>query len=110
MGGTASIVAASAAKDESITGVITLAAPDNMGDLMDALAVVSELEIPKLFISAAGDDYHAESAKRLYDSAVEPKAIEIIKGSSEHGTFIFENEPQNAEKLKEIIFNFLNSN
>ncbi|MBM3705047.1 MAG: alpha/beta fold hydrolase [Actinobacteria bacterium] len=110
MGGTAAIVTASEISDSIITGVITLAAPDKMGSDMDALSVVSKLKMPKLFISAKGDDYHAESAQKLYDSASEPKDIEIIENSMEHGTFIFEKEPQNSEKLKEIILNFLDSN
>ena len=66
--------------------------------------------MPKIFISAKGDDYHAESANRLYENAVEPKTIEIIKNSKEHGTFIFEKEPENAQTLKDLIINFLNNN
>ena len=106
MGGTATIVAAA---EEDVSGVVTLAAPDKMGNDMDALAVVSKLKMPKIFISAKGDEYHAESANRLYENAVEPKAIEIIEGKA-HGTFIFEEEPENAQTLKDIIFNFLDNN
>ncbi|MCL5073643.1 MAG: alpha/beta fold hydrolase [Actinobacteria bacterium] len=108
MGGTVSIVVA--AEDTAISGVVSLASPDKMGNDFDALSVVSKLKMPKIFISAKGDDYHAESANRLYENAVEPKAIEIIENSKEHGTFIFENEPENAQILKDLIINFLNSN
>jgi len=108
MGGTASIVAA--AEDIGISGVVSLSSPDKMGEDLDALSVVSKLKMPKIFISAKGDDYHAESAKRLYENAVEPKAVEIIENSKEHGTFIFEKEPENAQILKDLIINFLNSN
>lgn len=108
MGGTASIVAA--AEDASISGLVSLASPDNMGEGLDALSVVSKLKMPKIFISAKGDGYHAESAKRLYENAVEPKELEIMENSKEHGTFIFENEPENAQILKDLIINFLNSN
>lgn len=108
MGGTVSIVVA--AEDTAIGGVVSLASPDKMGNDFDALSVVSKLKMPKIFISAKGDDYHADSANRLYENAVEPKAIEIIENSKEHGTFIFENEPENAQILKDLIINFLNGN
>jgi len=32
-----------------------------------------------------------------------------MENSFEHGTFIFEKEPENAERLKSIILNFLDS-
>ena len=105
MGGTASIIAAS--MDDSVSGVVTLAAPDKMGNDLDALSVVSKLGMPKLFISAIGDEYHAQAAKLLFEKAVEPKAMDIMENSKEHGTFIFEKEPENAERLKAIIINFL---
>lgn len=108
MGGTASIIVA--AEDNGISGVVSLASPDKMGEDLDALSVVSKLKMPKIFISARGDAYHAESASRLYENAVEPKALEIIENSKEHGTFIFEKEPENAQILKDLIINFLNSN
>jgi len=108
MGGTVSIVVA--AEDSGISGVVSLASPDKMGKDFDALSVVSKLKMPKIFISAKGDDYHAESAHRLYENAVEPKALEIIENSKEHGTFIFEKEPENAQALKDLIINFLNNN
>jgi len=107
MGGTANIIAAS--MDDSISGVVTLAAPDKMGDDLDALSVVSKLGMPKLFISAIGDEYHAQAAKQLYEKAVDPKAMDIMENSKEHGTFIFEKEPENAERLKTIIINFLDN-
>jgi pimeloyl-ACP methyl ester carboxylesterase len=107
MGGTASIIAAS--MDDSVSGVVTLAAPDKMGDDLDALSVVSKLGMPKIFISAIGDEYHAQAAKLLYEKAVDPKAMDIMENSKEHGTFIFENEPENAERLKAIIINFLDN-
>jgi len=108
MGGTASIVVA--ADDTAISGVVSLSSPDKMGEGLDALSVVSRLKMPKIFISAKGDDYHAESAKKLYENAVDPKMLEIIENSNEHGTFIFENELENAQMLKDLIINFLNSN
>lgn len=66
--------------------------------------------MPKIFISAKGDDYRAESANRLYVNAVQPKKVEIIENSKEHGIFIFEKEPENAQTLEDLIINFLNSN
>jgi len=107
MGGTASIIAAS--KDNDINGIVSLAAPDKMGNDLDAISVVSGLKMPKIFISAIGDEHHAESARKLYEEAVEPKVLEIMENSFEHGTFIFEKEPENAERLKSIILNFLDS-
>jgi alpha/beta superfamily hydrolase len=107
MGGTASIIAAS--MDSTISGVVALAAPGKMGDDLDAISVVPELKMPKLFICAIGDDYHAKAAKAFYEKSVEPKTLEIMENSSEHGTFIFEKEPENAVRLKTIIINFLDS-
>jgi len=107
MGGTASIIAAS--MDNTVSGVAAIAAPDKMGDDLDAISVVSELKMPKLFISAIGDEQHAKAAKAFYEKSVEPKTLEIMENSSEHGTFIFEKEPENALRLTTIIINFLDS-
>lgn len=108
MGGTASIVVA--AEDSDISGVVSLSSPDMMGDYLDALSVVAELKMPKIFICTGGDRPNAESAERLFEKAVEPKTLKILENSSEHGTYILDNEPENARILKELIIDFLNSN
>lgn len=108
MGGTASIIVASEEKiDEiKIDGVITISAPTEFKGL-SAIDKIEKLTCPKLFIATKGDTFAAQSASTFFEKSKEPKEIQILDGSA-HGTYIFEKEPQNAEKLKELILNFLN--
>lgn len=108
MGGTASIIVASEEKiDEiKIDGVITISAPTEFKGL-SAIDKIEKLTCPKLFIATKGDTFAAQSASTFFEKSKEPKEIQILEGSA-HGTYIFEEEPQNAERLKELILDFLN--
>ena len=104
MGGTASIVVAY----ESFTtldGVISFSGPGEF-EGVSAISVIGDLVPAKLFIASQGDEGAAQSATEMYEKSMEPKSLEILDGNS-HGTFIFEEEPDNAEKVEEIVLNFL---
>ena len=102
MGGTASLFVAS---QERIDGVISFSSPEEWEGI-SAISVMGEIIAPKLFIASKGDTGAANSAAEMYEKSMEPKQLEILDGDS-HGTFIFEEEPENAEKLKEIVLFFL---
>ena len=102
MGGTASLFVAS---KERIDGVISFSSPEEWEGI-SAISVIGEIVAPKLFIASKGDTGAANSATEMYEKSMEPKQLEILDGDS-HGTFIFEEEPENAEKLKEIVLFFL---
>jgi len=102
MGGTASLVVAS---KESIDGVISFSSPDEF-EGVSAISVIGDIVAGKLFIASQGDEDAARSATEMYEKSMEPKQLEILEGDS-HGTFIFEEEPENTEKLKEIVLFFL---
>ena len=104
MGGTASIVVAY----ESFTtldGVISFSGPGEF-EGVSAIDVIGDLVPGKLFIASQGDAGAAQSATEMYEKSMEPKWLEILDGSS-HGTFIFEEEPENAQKVIDIVLNFL---
>ncbi len=102
MGGTASLFVAS---EERIDGVISFSSPDEFEGI-SAISVIGDIVAPKLFIASKGDASATQSATEMYEKSMEPKMLEILDGDS-HGTFIFEEEPENAEKVKEIVLNFL---
>jgi alpha/beta superfamily hydrolase len=102
MGGTASLVVAA---EETIDGVISFSSPDEF-EGVSAINVVGDIIAAKLFIASQGDEAAAQSATEMYDKSMEPKQLEILDGDS-HGTFIFEEEPENAGKVKEIVLFFL---
>jgi alpha/beta superfamily hydrolase len=102
MGGTASLVVAA---EERIDGVISFSGPGEF-EGVSATDVVGDIVAAKLFIASQGDGNAAQVATEMYDKSMEPKQIEILEGSS-HGTFIFEEEPENAEIVKDIILFFL---
>ena len=102
MGGTASLVVASR---ERIDGVISFSSPYEFKGI-SAVGVIGDIVAPKLFIASQGDKGAAQAANDMYEDSMEPKMLEILDGNS-HGTFIFEEEPENAEKIKEIVLNFL---
>ena len=104
MGGTASLVVASKTT-ETLDGVITFSSPDEFEGI-SAISVIGDIVPAKLFIASQGDEDAARSATEMYEKSMEPKQLEILDGDS-HGTFIFEEEPENAEKLEEIILFFL---
>jgi len=105
MGGTASLIVSSR---QSVDGVISFSSPAEFKGL-SAVDKVGNIDAPKLFIASQGDENAVNSANTLFDASPEPKEIEILDGSA-HGTFIFEEEPDNAEILSQIILDFLDSN
>ncbi|MCL5073698.1 MAG: alpha/beta fold hydrolase [Actinobacteria bacterium] len=104
MGGTASILAAS---ESDVNGVITISAPDEFEGL-SAKEAIKNLKCPKLFIASKEDIYAFGSMNFFYDNSDEPKEKLTLDGKS-HGTFIFDEEPENGEKIKESVITFLNS-
>ncbi len=104
MGGTASIVVA---YESFITldGVISFSGPGEF-EGVSAISVIGDLIPAKLFIASQGDEGAVSSATEMYEMSMEPKQLEILDGSS-HGTFIFAEEPEIAERLEEIILFFL---
>lgn len=108
MGGTASIIVSSKEGGEKISGLVTISAPAEFKGL-SAINEIEKAACPKLFIASRGDEPAAQNANIFFEKSSEPKSIEILDGKA-HGTFIFEEEPQNAEKLKQLILDFLNNN
>jgi alpha/beta superfamily hydrolase len=102
MGGTASLFVAS---KERIDGVISFSSPSEVQSI-SAISVIGDIVPAKLFIAASGDGDAAQQATDMYEKSMEPKFLEILDGNS-HGTFMFEEEPENAEKVEEIVLNFL---
>lgn len=105
MGGTISIAVASVVK---VDGIVAISAPLEFKGL-NAVDIVNKVSCPKLFIASKGDGSAADSAETFYKKSVEPKDFKILDGSS-HGTFIFDQDPKNAEILKNLIIDFLNKN
>lgn len=104
MGGTASLVVASKTT-ETIDGVISFSSPDEFEGI-SAISVIGDIVPAKLFIATSGDGDAAQQATDMYEKSMEPKFLEILEGNS-HGTFMFEEEPENAEKVEELVLNFL---
>jgi len=104
MGGTASILVAS---ESDANGVITISAPDEFEGL-SAKEAIKNLKCPKLFIASKNDTYAFESMNFFYDNSDEPKEKLALDGKS-HGTFIFDEEPENGDKIKESVITFLKS-
>lgn len=97
MGGTASLIAASASP---VDAVVTLSAPvEFMG--LDASHAVSLAKASKYFIASTEDVSAADSAGRLYRSSDPPRDIELIPGKL-HGTGILEG-PKGEEMAAKII-------
>lgn len=105
MGGTVSLIVASR---QPVDGVISFSSPAKMMSL-SAINVIKNINTPKLFIASRGDVEEAANARALYQASSEPKSLSILDGGA-HGTYIFDDEPDNAEILKQIVLDFLNGN
>jgi len=102
MGGTASLIVAS---KEEVDGVVNFSGPmEFMG--LSAEDTVQDIECPKLFMASQGDGGAADAANKFYEDSTTSKYMTILNGSS-HGTFVFDEEPENAEIAKQNIFEFL---
>jgi pimeloyl-ACP methyl ester carboxylesterase len=87
MGGAAAIVAA--AEDPTITGVIALSAPAELGEL-DAVAAVRSLTAPLGLIAGAEDASAAESFRRLRDEAGDTAWMAVVYPGRAHGVGLVE--------------------
>ena len=102
MGGTASLIVAS---KEEVDGVVSFSgAMEFMG--LSAEGIVQDIGCPKLFIASQGDESAADAANKFYEESSTSKYMTILNGSS-HGTFVFDEEPDEAEIAKQNIFDFL---
>lgn len=102
MGGTAALVVGSKL---ALAGVVAVSAPVAFRGL-DAAGPVKTLKEPVLLIAAERDpNGAAESAKALHAAAPEPKEIEIVSGSTAHGTELLEGEA--ADRVANDIAQFL---
>ena len=102
MGGTASLIVAS---KEEVDGVVSFSsAMEFMG--LSAEGTVQDIESPKLFMASQGDGGAADAANKFYEDSTTSKYMVILNGNS-HGTFVFEEEPEDAEIAKQNIFDFL---
>jgi esterase/lipase len=103
LGGTASLKVA--AREET-QGVIALSAPTSIRGL-DAGSDVPRIAEAKLFIAAQGDGRYASDAQAMFDSAREPRQIQLVSGSA-HGTDLLKGA--NADRVRSLIFDFLEKN
>jgi len=95
MGGTASLIVA---LKEEVDGVVSFSsAMEFMG--LSAEGIVQDIGCPKLFMASQGDGDAADVANKFYEDSSTSKYMTILNGSS-HGTFVFEEEPENAEIAK----------
>ena len=106
MGGTGALVAAT---DQHFTAVVTISAPAQIGSL-DAQPSVGRIRVPVLFIAGAGDDKrYVDSARSLYAAASQPKRLDIVAGSSAHGTDLLI-DPKVGAAVRRTILQFLLDN
>jgi uncharacterized protein len=102
MGGAASLIVAS---KEEVDGVISFSsAIEFMG--LSAMDNIKDIQSPKLFMASQGDAGATEAANIFYEISSGSKYLTILNGNS-HGTFIFQEEPENAEIAKQNMFDFL---
>jgi dienelactone hydrolase len=95
MGATAVLVGATAAKPE-VDGVISLSAPTHVSTV-DAQAAVGRLTTPTVFLAAELDDPFDDDALTLYNaSAAREKRLEVLPGSTAHGTGLLSNASMRA--------------
>lgn len=105
MGGTACL---RLAVDEGFAGLATLgsAMVAGRGDPVRVSdADLKLLSLPKLFITAEGDNYTVvDHTKHMFEASPEPKALHLLPGEA-HGTDLFNTEQGDA--LTEILLEFL---
>jgi len=103
MGGTAAIKVAAT---ENLAGVVSISGPAKI-DALDAAAAAPKLREPVLFIVGRGDDVrYTDAARTLYAAAPQPKILEVIDGTSAHGTDLL-SEPKVSSRVKKLILDFL---
>jgi pimeloyl-ACP methyl ester carboxylesterase len=102
LGGSVAISAAANTRP-LVDGMISVS---GAADLAGAIGAVSHVQVPSLFIAAAGDTDFANDAKRLYAaSTVQDKTLEVLPGAYEHGTQLV----GARSGVRSLIENFLRS-
>ena len=101
MGGTASIKVAAR---REVSGVISLSGAVEFRGL-EALADVKQVQVPKLFIAADGDQSARQSLETLYDSSPGEREFLVLAGSSAHGTDLLKGTE--SRRVREEILGFL---
>jgi pimeloyl-ACP methyl ester carboxylesterase len=103
MGGTASLVAASK-PGVDVQAVVTLSAPTSIEGLVASPDTLATVTAAKLFIASTGDAQAADAAQQLYDSAPQPKRVDIVT-SNDHGTDLLTGNQSGI--LRTTILNYL---
>ena len=103
MGGTASLIVAGEPGDR-IEVVVTLSAPDAIGDLVVGPAALPTLAAAKLFLAGQSDGSAADVAQRFYDQSLPPKRVEILT-TGDHGTDLLTGNQ--AEIARNLILGWL---
>ncbi len=91
LGGIAALVAAPNVKP-AVDGVVSVSGPAAISGTLDALPAVKKLQVPTLYVVAAGDqnppyDFAAD-AQTLYEAtATDEKRLQVVPGTL-HGTFL----------------------
>ena len=101
MGGTAAIKVGSI---ERLNGVVSISGPAKI-DALDVSDAVRHLLESSLFIAGEQDGRYTEDARTLYGNAPQPKKLEIISGSSAHGTDLLTGTTK--PRVEAMILDFL---
>lgn len=102
-GGTASLVVAGQ-EGQDVAAVVTLSAPQSIQGLAVEPDVLASITAAKLFIAGDGDGVASQTAQLLYDSAPQPKSVQIMT-SPDHGTDLLEGNQ--AEIVRRQILTWL---
>lgn len=84
MGGTAALIVASD-EGSGVEAVVTLSAPQLIGDLAVQPDALAALTAAKLFIAGTADPTAAQAAEALYNGSQQPKRYELVT-TDDHGT------------------------
>ena len=86
MGGTAALIVASD-DGSNVDAVVTLSAPQLLGDLAVQPEPLAALTAAKLYIAGTGDVTAARAAEAFFDGSQQPKRLELVT-TDDHGTDI----------------------
>lgn len=100
MGGTASIVAASAIE---VQGVVTVSAPVSFRGL-DAASAARLVTAPALMVAAQDDQEAASSAEDLYRAVAGPRDLRIVAGR-DHGTDLLQGSQ--GSRVTDLLRSFI---
>lgn len=84
MGGTAALLVA-ADQGDRVAAVITLSAPQSIGDLVAGPDVLARISAATLFVAGTGDGAAAAAAQAFAEQARAPRRLEIVT-SDDHGS------------------------